>query len=704
MKRIKIILAFIALATTTTWSQDWYKDAPKRIDSLRKANFTLQIIDSLGQPVADSIRVDLFKHKFTFGVVMDPESTPGSLAWDRATMYRYYNAGVAGNAFKWSGIEAQRGVLTYGGFDEMLQWCERVGWRIKGHTLLWNGHQGNYHEVPQWVQELPTSEEVKEACKNRIIRDMTRYKGRVFEYDVMNEPSHTFYLTDRVGDSINWLAFKWARQADSTAELYVNDYNLIEWEEYGPFVKLVRKMLDNGAPIDGIGIQGHFGGSINTNDVKRRLDSLATLGLPMRITEFDMDVNAQNVTPINQAIYYARMLRIAFSYPKITGFYFWGLIDGKVWRAGSGIFNINKEPKPAADSVYNLIHNEWSTHEKGITDANGNFTFRGFLGDYHVFAKINGQWKEFRIRCDEKVKDSTIVLREEEGMIPRPRLIKGRVVAPRIVELKFDKKMADPSGQINNFEVFARVKNPILSAALKEGDSTTIVLNVKNDFLYNHYVVAAYMKGDQKAADSTVLDIFGATPLENMIPGIVSATTTSEGNQIIVRLNKNMNDLGANASNIKISVNNADATISSITFKDDSSSVLLITLSEPVKYGDKVYFSYTPGSWTTIENIALPATGNILVENKVPNAVDQLTSSGIQLFPNPVVDYCNIQLTNGTHELILYNMLGKEVYRLATSQNQLTFDMRKFEKGIYLLKVISNGQIRNAQYFKINKL
>jgi len=703
MRRKIVIFAIALMAVASGKSQDWYKDAPKRIDSLRKANFTLQILDSSGSPVVDSVRVDLFKHKFVFGVVMDPESTPGSLAWDRATMYRYYNAAVSGNAFKWSGIEAQRGVLTYGGFDEMLQWCERVGWHLKGHTLLWNGHEGNYHEVPQWVQELPTAEEAKEACKNRIIRDMTRYKGRVFEYDVMNEPSHTFFLTNKIGDSINWLCFKWARQADSTAELFVNDYNLIEWDEYQPFINLVRTMLDNGAPIDGIGLQGHFGGTINTNDVKRRLDALATLGLPMRITEFDMDVTAQKVTPINQAMYYARMLRIAFSYPKITGFYFWGLIDGKVWRAGSGIFNVNKEPKPAADSVYNLIHKEWSTHEKGVTGNDGRYTFRGFLGTYHIFAKINGTWKEFRIQCDEKVKDSVIVLREQEGMTPRPRLVMGRVVAPRKVELKFDKNMADPSGQINNFEVFGRVKNPVVSAALKEGDSTTIVLSLKNDLLFSNYVVAAYMKGDQKAADTSVLDIFGATPLENMIPGIVSASTTSDGSQIIIRLNKNMNALGTDADSIKIIVNNQYVVVSNVTFKDDSSSVLLITLAEPVHFGDKIYFNYKPGNWSTTEGIALPATGNVLVDNKVPNAVDNVQSLGIQLFPNPVSDYCNIRLGNGTYELTLYNMIGKEIYRANVSQSQYKLDMRKFEKGIYLLR-IKNIQNNSSQNFKVNKL
>ncbi len=703
MKRILFTLMLIGGVINIIGApKNWYDSASIRIDSLRKANFTLKVLDSLGNAVSDSIRIDLARHKFVFGVVMDPEYTPGSLAWDRATMYRYYNAGVSGNAFKWSGIEAQKGVLTYEGFDEMLAWCERVGWRLKGHTLLWNGHEGNYHEVPKWVQDLPTAHEANEACKTRIIRDVTRYKGRVFEYDVMNEPSHTFYLTNKIGDSINWNCFKWARQADSTAELYVNDYNTIEWEEYGPFNKIVRKMLANGAPVDGIGIQAHFGGSINTNDVKRRLDSLASLGLPMRITEFDMDVTANKVTPVNQAMYYARMLRIAFSYPKITGFYFWGLIDGKVWREGSGIFNVNKEPKPAADSVYNLIHKEWSTHLRDKTDANGQYTFRGFLGDYHVFAKINNQWKEFRITCDEKVKDSVLILKENEGIIPRPRLVKARLIAPKKIEMTFDKSMADPSGQINNFEVFARVKNPILSANIKEGDSSTIILNLKNDILFKYYVVVAYMKGNQKAADSTVLDIFGATPVENMLPGILSAETSADGNQIIVRLNKNMNEIGTNANKISIITSNEILPIQSIVFKDDSSSVILITLTKPIEFGDVVYFSYEPGNWCSTEGIELPATGNITVVNKIPNTVKQNNLEDVEVYPNPVKDFCNIKLSKDYSIITIYNMLGKEVYQINTNSNtSITVNMSNFERGIYFIRVSGKNSSKN---FKINKL
>ncbi len=708
MKRVKKIIAGLILLNSV-WGisapKNWYDSASIRIDSLRKANFVLQILDKNGQPVSDSIKIKLFKHKFTFGVVMDPESSPGSDSWDRATMYRYYNGAVSGNCFKWSGIEANRGVLTYAGFDSILAWCERVGWRLKGHTLLWNGHAGNYHEVPKWVQDLPTAQEANEACKTRVIREVTRYKGRVFEYDVMNEPSHTFYLTNKIGDSINWNCFKWARQADSTAELFMNDYNTIEWDEYQPFINIVRKCLDNGAPITGIGIQAHFGGSIITNDVKRRLDKLATLGLPMRITEFDMNVTENNVTPINQAMYYARMLRIAFSYPKITGFYFWGLIDGKVWRAGSGIFAVNKTPKPAADSVYNLIHKEWTTDVTGLTDNEGKILFRGFYGDYHIFAKINGVWKEFRISCTQKQKDSTLILREEDGMVPRPRLIKGKVVSPRTVELTFDKKMADPQNNYASFEVYAKVKYPVLSAKLKEGDSSTIVLTVKYDIAFNHYVVAAYMNpyGKQTAADSSKLDIFGATPMENLLPGIVSANTTTDGSQIIIRFNKEMTDPAAYTDSMKILVNMQKVAVQQIKLRNDSNNVLEIQLVNPISSGDVVYFNYTTAGWTTTEGIELPSTGNVLVTNMVPNNVNTTNANEVYVYPNPVKDFATLYFASEYQKITIYNVLGKEVISFTNVKSPQVIDLSKFNSGIYFVKLFDNSG-KNTRLLKINKL
>ncbi len=676
---------------------NWYDSASIRIDSIRKANFTLRLLDKNGDPITDSIKIDLFRHEFVFGSVLDPET--GS--WEKATLYKFYNAAVCGNAFKWSGIEAQQGVLTYDGFDKVLSWCESVGIPLKGHCLLWNGHAGNYHEVPQWVQLLsPTA--MNDACKNRITREVSRYKGRVFEYDVMNEPSHTTFLSSHIGDSIFWNCFKWARQTDSAAQLYVNDYNTIEWDEYQPFINIVDTALKHGAPIDGIGIQAHFGSSINTNDVKRRLDKLASLGLKMRITEFDMQISQYNVSPLNQALYYARMLRIAFSYPSITGFYFWGIVDGSVWRAGSGIFNSDRTPKPAADSVYNLIHKEWSTNIVGVTDNNGSINFRGFLGKYKVMAKIDGQWKEFLVNCGTNEKGTEIVLYDTMAVVPGPKLVKAVLIEPTKIELKFDKNMADPSVEGLKFEVYSKTTNPITTAQLKEGDSTVIVLNLKNKLLFNSYVVVANLKGGIKAADSSKLEIFGSEPVINMLPGVYYAATNQQGDEITLKFNKDMQDFSENKDSIKIFVNKAKVEISNISFKDDSSSVMLITLKNPVNSGDIITFSYNPGTWLSVDNIALPAT-SINVTNNVPSYIElKMNQNKFDIYPNPCSGKCTVICPNDFKKLIITDILGQDVITLNIDKTPYLLDLKDLKEGLYFVKLISdNNQIK---IIKMNKI
>ncbi|HEY5508170.1 MAG TPA: malectin domain-containing carbohydrate-binding protein, partial [Paludibacter sp.] len=103
--------------------------------------------------------------------------------WMKAAMYKYFNSGVSGNSFKWSGIQSQHIAPNYANFDNAVNWTRKVGWELKGHTLLWGGD--NDHSMPGWVRALPTPKAINDTCKMRVIREMTRYKGIVKEYDVM---------------------------------------------------------------------------------------------------------------------------------------------------------------------------------------------------------------------------------------------------------------------------------------------------------------------------------------------------------------------------------------------------------------------------------------------------------------------------------------------------------------------------------------
>jgi len=694
-----IAVAFFQSEKANAATKNWFDSTNIRIDSIRKGNFIIKVRDKDGNSVKDSLTIKLVNHEFTWGITVGPPISTEVFDWTNASTYRFFNSGVNGNEFKWSGVESQAGVFTYAGFDTTLAYTEKIGWPLKGHCLLWGGTALNYHEVPQWVQAL-NKNAMNDSCKARILRDVARYKGRVHEYDVYNEPTHTHFLTDSIGDSIIWNSFKWAHEADSTSQLYLNDYNLVEWGEYANYLKILRSCLAHGAPIDGIGIQGHFPGRIgNFNSFKMYLDSLAKPGLQMRFTEFDMDVTKDGVSQKDQAMYYSKVLRYSFSYPSITGFYFWGFQDPYVYRAGSGMYNANKTPKPAADTVYNLLHKEWSTN---IIDKSNDssYVFRGFFGKYYVNAKFGSTWKQFSIDCNKSDAGKTYVLKEADGALPKPVLKKARVIAAKKVELTFDKKMGDPQFEKNNFSVYGPVIDSIVSASLKETDSSVIILNLKSNLASDNFVVVSYMGESQRSSDSALLDRFGAEPAENLLIGITNAAILPGGNTIQIYFTKNMTDPSGQLANFTIKVNGGNRIINSVSLKTDSASILILNLASPIKYNDLVVFSYTPGTWESTEGAQLDATGNLNLPNNLLSGIVNSNINKIELYPNPVENILNLTNTGNTQSIMITTITGQEIEKI-TLRNAAFFDYNasRLAKGVYFIKLVDRSGSSNVMKF-----
>jgi len=136
-----------------------------------------------------------------------------------------------------------------------------------------------------------------------------------------------------------------------------------------------------------VGAQCHFGNqAIDPALINLRLSELGTLGLPVMITEFDIgdNTNGLSLTQAQQASEVSKFLRTAFSHPAVVGITFWGFWDNRHWIPGGGFIDANKVPKIAADSIYNLWHNVWTTNVSGATSAGGVLGFRGFAGKYQV--------------------------------------------------------------------------------------------------------------------------------------------------------------------------------------------------------------------------------------------------------------------------------------------------------------------------------
>ncbi|MDP4277709.1 MAG: endo-1,4-beta-xylanase, partial [Bacteroidota bacterium] len=551
--------------------------------------------------------------------------------WYKAIMLKYCNYGVCGNQFKWSGIEPTKGILNYAPFENTLSWFNKVGWNMRAHTLLWGGNNNtDYHCIPQWVMNLSLTPKVMyDTCRMRVMREVTRYRGIVKEYDVLNEPTHANYLQKIVGDSIDWNCFKWAHEADPDAKLFVNDYNIIEWQDQtNNFVSLVKKMLLNGAPISGIGSQCHIGSSVDVVNFKSRFDQLAQLGLPIKITEFDM--GAKSLTQQQYAIEMGKMLRLAFSHPAIEGFIFWGMTE-PTWVPET-IVNVIREDKTtkiAADTIYNLIHHVWTTNINGVTDETGSLAFNGYYGDYDVLVKVNGVWEKHAIGCHKAEKGKIFSLVEGTGVAPSPRLKGVKIVEPDEIHLFFDKKMSDPANCVNLFKVFDSKLNYVSAAALKPGDSTMVILTTNSRINSKDYVPVSYAPGTYTSADGGLVEAFGPIIDEQLKPTYLSAGTTTDGKTVQINFDTQLIDSTAKADDFIVNVNGQPDRVVSTSLNTLKNSVLLNLSSQLLKKTDVVNVTYLSGSLKRTDNIYVTAFDTKSVTNNVlaPAVVSATTST-----------------------------------------------------------------------------
>ena len=227
-----------------------------------------------------------------------------------------------------------------------------------------------------------------ERLKKHIMTVAGRYKGRVKGWDVFNESIadggdgstenlRNFSWYTAAGPDILTMAFKWAHEADPGAQLYYNDYNIEQGAvenkgKHASSLLLLKRLIAEGAPITGVGIQGHWHLDTNLADVEKAIEHYAALGLRVAITELDVTATGTNsgafgvrggggtIPPENyrkQAEVYAGLFEIfkrhADAIDRVT---FWGVSDTRSWRRGQDalLFDGQLNPKPAYKAVMDI--------------------------------------------------------------------------------------------------------------------------------------------------------------------------------------------------------------------------------------------------------------------------------------------------------------------------------------------------------------
>lgn len=190
--------------------------------------------------------------------------------------------------------------------DKMVAFTQQNNMKVRGHCLIYSSRKGH---MPKWFFDddgIPATKElVLKRMKEHITAEVTRYKGKVYCWDVVNEAisnktSEYFSADDSlyqlVGEGYVAKAFEYAHDADPTAKLFYND----SFDDHAPqkrdkIFKLLKELKDFGVPIDGIGMQCHLGiNGLSKEFLQETIDLFKSIGLVFQVTELDISIYRRN--------------------------------------------------------------------------------------------------------------------------------------------------------------------------------------------------------------------------------------------------------------------------------------------------------------------------------------------------------------------------------------------------------------------------
>lgn len=293
-------------------------------------------------------------------------------------IYEHFNSGVHENALKWESVQEEEGKFNFKRARSIVDFAKSKGVdKFRGHALLW------HYQVPDWVfvddnGNKASLEKVKERLTTHIETVMTEFKGDIYAWDVVNEaisdkPGEQYRNKNDVKrDASGWRqavksdqefeellahAFKVAKKVDPNAVLFYNDYSLTVPSKREKTIKMVKRLKELGAPIDGVGEQGHFTiPEFNKEELEKSIKMFTDLGVQFQITELDVSFyafNDQNRTykeptkeMLNkQAQVYKDIFELGRKYKgKVTGITMWGMADDHTWLKDFPVFGRKNWP------------------------------------------------------------------------------------------------------------------------------------------------------------------------------------------------------------------------------------------------------------------------------------------------------------------------------------------------------------------------
>ena len=376
---------------------------------------------------------DAFKGHFLVGTAINRSVVTGTgfrrsseqVNQDIALVKEQFNQVVAENEMKWAILHPRPGA---GGYDfdladAFVNFGLSNNMYLVGHTLVWHSQTPNWvfagtNPPPNTATAAPGSfantnapgtnrpgrgrfgpgfgggfgryngprasrEELLQRMREHIHTVVGRYQGKIKVWDVVNEAiadngtnllRNSLWL-EIIGPDFIAKAFEYAHEADPDAILRYNDYGLESSAKRRKLIALIKSLQEQKVPVHAIGSQAHVNVSTGFAEMDLALTEMATLGLPIHITELDVNsaqggqrgfgADIANNAATTQgglvsdadrklAEAYAGLFRAFLKHDQqVKVVTFWGPNDANSWRANGKplLFDGRCQPKPAFDAV-----------------------------------------------------------------------------------------------------------------------------------------------------------------------------------------------------------------------------------------------------------------------------------------------------------------------------------------------------------------
>jgi endo-1,4-beta-xylanase len=333
---------------------------------------------------------EVFKNDFLIGTAMNTEQIEEKNPGAARLIPVQFNAVTPENIMKAEVIHPEWNRYDFDLADKLVAYAKKNDMKVTAHTLIWHS------QTPPFLRRIKDADSVKQYFVNHITTVASRYDGKVYSWDVVNEAlnedgtlRNSIFL-QKLGDNYIVEAFRLAQKAAPNTLLYYNDYNIEQPKKRAGAIAIIKKIQAAGVRIDGVGIQGHWHmDNPPLQDIEQSIKEFSALGIKVAFTELDLSAlpnprgraNSADISntaqyneqanPYTKSFPDSAQQKLAKSYADIFNLFlkyknnisrvtFWGVDDGQTWlndfpvRGRTNhplLFDRQYQPKPAFYSV-----------------------------------------------------------------------------------------------------------------------------------------------------------------------------------------------------------------------------------------------------------------------------------------------------------------------------------------------------------------